>query len=146
MWISEFGVPAVDHKIACDWERLGIKSLLRVASNWVFRRSPCFEKENCGHKDFYVRQWGFVQSLAAVAVHISCRNRGRGFALRIIAIVQVRMYMSCPFSTLSFSNIDRRSSMSYCRYGIPKKTSGKNCPQNDNCTEICTIQPCRKRA
>ena len=23
--ISEFGVPAVDHKIACDWERVGIK-------------------------------------------------------------------------------------------------------------------------
>ena len=31
-----------------------------------------------------------MQSLAAVAVHISCRNGGRGFALRIIAIVQVR--------------------------------------------------------
>ena len=32
--ISEFGVPAVNHKIACDWERVGIKSacfkLLRV--------------------------------------------------------------------------------------------------------------------
>ena len=48
------------------------------------------EKENCGHKDFYIRKWGFVQSLAAVAVHISCRNGGRGFALRIIVIVQVR--------------------------------------------------------
>ena len=23
--LSEFGVPAVDHKIACDWERVGIK-------------------------------------------------------------------------------------------------------------------------
>ena len=31
-----------------------------------------------------------MQLLAAVAVHISCRNGGRGFALRIIAIVQVR--------------------------------------------------------
>ena len=37
--ISEFGVPAVNHKIACDWEQVGIKSacfkLLRVSSSMI---------------------------------------------------------------------------------------------------------------
>ena len=38
-WLSEFGVPAVNHKIECDWERVGIKSacfkLLRVSSSMI---------------------------------------------------------------------------------------------------------------
>ena len=79
------------------------KCLFQVASSWVYRRSPCFDKENCGHKGFYVRKWGYVQSLAAVVVHISCRNGGRGFALGIISIVQVRT-VSLTVHVLTFFN------------------------------------------
>jgi hypothetical protein len=38
--------------------------------------------------------------------------------------------------------------MSYCRYGVQlpaEKTSGKSSPQNENYTEVYTIQPCRKK-
>ncbi|CAH3150588.1 unnamed protein product, partial [Porites lobata] len=86
-------------------------------------------------------------SLAAVAVHISCRNGGRGFALRIIAIVQVRTVHGL-FQTFCGWTTYRRSSMSYCRYGVQlstEKTSGKSGPQNENYAEVYTIQSCRKK-
>ena len=53
-------------------------------------RSSSGQSQNCGRNDFHVRIWGFVLLLVEAAVHISCRNGGGGFALHIIAIVQVR--------------------------------------------------------
>ena len=42
-----------------------------------------------------------------------------------------------------------RSSICYCRYGLQlptEKTPGKSSPQNENCAEVYTIQPCRKKS
>ena len=39
--------------------------------------------------------------------------------------------------------------MSYCPYGVQlptEKTSGKSSPQNENYSEVYTIQPCRKKS
>lgn len=49
MAISEFGVPAVDHKIACAWEQVGIKSLLQVE---FFDDRRVLRKKNAGTRIF----------------------------------------------------------------------------------------------
>ena len=56
--------------------------------------------------------------LVAAAVHISCRNGGGGFALRIIAIVQVRSH---PASRASFISFFERTGGQECTCPEPFK-------------------------
>ena len=68
-----------------------------------------------------------MQSLAAVAVHISCRNGGRGFALSIIAIVQVKtVHVLGPISRMITYRDDDRVCSKHFVEGQP--TVSHPCP------------------
>ena len=90
-----------------------------------------------------------MQSLAVVAVHISCRNGGRGFALRIIAIVQVRtVHVLTFFNFILFQhrketlkrersglNLSIEKTLKQGKTGSQAKTTGKvNGEQLRQCT------------